>query len=298
MNLNRSYKIVLVALLVPWNFMAVAQTTNAIAPSGYAKFIADRNIFDPNRVPNVPGMPQRPRTPYVPPPVHQLDSFSLVGIIGYGEGRLAGVYAFFDGTSPDYRKTAQVNDTIANFKITGIAADSVTLMSDTNNETVLRIGEQLHNDGVGHWLTASGTAARYSDAGGGGRNGRNGFGNGGGRRRNNNFGNGNYNARSSNGGNFNRGGNNNAGSAAASDNSQANDPNMNSQNDNTAPDDNAAPDNNMTPPDGNTAPDTGTQNDTVTPQTDQSSPPSGESNDPILRRLQQQRAEELQQTGH
>jgi hypothetical protein len=291
MNLNRSYKIVLVSLLVSWNFMAVAQTTNAIAPSGYAKFIADRNIFDPNREPNVPWTP-RPRTTYIPPVVRQVDSFSLVGIIGYGEGRLAGIYAFFDGTSPDYRKTAQVNDTIANFKITGIAADSVTLMSDTNSETVLRIGEQLHNDGVGHWLTASGTAARYSDAGGGGRNGRNGFGNGGGRRRNNNFGNGNYNARSSNGGNFNRGGNNNAGSAAVSDNSQANDPNVNSQNDNTAPDDN------MAPSDGNTAPDTGTQNDTATPQTDQSSPPSGESNDPILRRLQQQRAEELQQTGH
>ena len=49
--------------------------------------------------------------------VRQADSFSLVGIIGYGEGRLAGVYAFFDGSSSQYQKTAQLNDSIATFKV-------------------------------------------------------------------------------------------------------------------------------------------------------------------------------------
>lgn len=259
MNLNRSYKIVLVALFVVKNFLAVAQTTNALAPAEYPKFIATRNIFDSARVPNVPWTPSRTRPAYVRRVVNQVDSFSLVGIIGYGEGRLAGVYAFFDGTSPDYRKTAQLNDHIANFKITGISADSVTLMLDANGTTVLRIGEQLHNDGVGHWLSANGIAAHYSNAGGYGRNDRNGYGNGG-RRRDNNFGNDNYNPRSSNSGNFNSGANNYAGSAAASGNSQANDPNTNSQNDNTSPDDNAAPDNSTTPPDVNANPEPDPQN--------------------------------------
>ena len=146
MNLNRSHKIILVALLVARSFLAVAQTTNVVPPADYPKFIAQRNIFDPTRVPNVPWSP-RPRQVYTPQPVvNQVDSFSLVGIIGYDEGRMAGVYVFFDGTSPDYHKTVQLNDNIANFKIVDISADSVTLMSDTNNTTVLRIGEQLHND--------------------------------------------------------------------------------------------------------------------------------------------------------
>jgi len=268
MNLNRSHKIVLVALLVARSFLASAQTTNVVPPADYPKFIAQRNIFDPTRVANVPWSP-RPRQVYTPQPVvNQVDSFSLVGIIGYDEGRMAGVYVFFDGTSPDYHKTAQLNDNIANFKIVDISADSVTLMSDTNNTTVLRIGEQLHNDGVGHWLSANGTAARYTN----GRFGRNGFG-GGGRRRNNfgngnnrNYNNGNYNG-GNNGnysygyGNFNRRGNNYAASPATSDNSQVDDQNLNSQNDNNSPDNNAtpgnniAPDNNMPPPpDDNAAP--------------------------------------------
>jgi hypothetical protein len=288
MNPNRSYKIILAVLFVVRNFAAVAQTNNVVAPSDYPKFIAERNIFDPNRMPDVP-FTVRPRTVYTPPVVRQADAFSLVGIIGYGEGRLAGVYAFFDGSSPDYRKTAQLNDSIANFKITGIAADSVTLMSDTNSKTVLRIGGQLHNDGVGHWLSDDGIAARYSNTGGygNGRNGgRNGFGNGG-RRRNNNFGN----------GSFNRGRNNFAGSAATSDNSQTGDQNMNSQDDNSVPDDSTAPENNMAPSDDNAASDAGAQDNTTTPQTDQSPAPSGDAADPLAA-LKAARAAELQQIGH
>jgi hypothetical protein len=267
MKLNRSCKIVLAVLLAAQNFAAVAQTTNAVAPADYPKFIAQRNIFDPNRVPNVPWTATRPRQEYTPPVVRQVDSFTLVGIIGYGEGRMAGVYAFFDGTSADYRKTAQVNDTIANFKITDIEADSVTLMTDTNDTAVLRIGEQLHNDGVGHWLSANGMAARYNNSGGygrNGRNGRNGFGN---RHRNNNYGNGNngnYNAGNYNNGNFNRRGNYNNAASPASDGSQTD--SQNSQADGTAPDnmaspdDNSPPDNMPPPPDDNAPPDANQQN--------------------------------------
>jgi hypothetical protein len=105
------------------------------------------------------------------------------------------------------------------------------------------IGEQLHNDGVGHWLTANGTAARYNNGGfGNGRGGRNGFrngnglGNGFGGRRRNNLGNGNN-------GNFNGGGNNyNYGGAGGFDNSQGNGQDMIFQDGNAAPDDNTPPD--------------------------------------------------------
>jgi hypothetical protein len=256
MNLNRSSKIALIALLVAQGVWAGAQTNSADAAvdySSFSKFIADRNIFDPTRVPHVPFQP-RPVTT-VPPVTRVPDSFSLVGIIGYGEGRLAGVYAFFDGSSLEYRKAAQVNDSIANFKISAIGPDSVTLLSGTNT-TILRIGEQMHDTGGGHWLSDSESSARYNNVNG--RNsGRNGFARGN-RRRNNNYNN-NYNS-----GNFTRNRNN----FATSDNSQNSPPDDASMNvppgaDMNGPDDTSAPDDtpasNDTPmPDNTPAPDTDT----------------------------------------
>jgi hypothetical protein len=292
--MNLPYKIILAALLAAQNFLAVAQTTNALAPADYPKFITQRNIFDPNREPNVPYV-KRIKPTYVAPVVRQADSFSLVGIIGYGEGRLAGAYAFFNGSSSQYQKTAQLNDSIATFKVAGIAADSVTLVSGTNT-MVLGIGEQLHDGGGGQWVFANGTTVSYNN--GNGRNGRNGFGFGnGGRRRNNNLGN--NNGGNFNSGNFNRGRNNFAGSVAASDNSQADDQNVNSQDDSNAPDDNATP-GIMAPSDNNNnAPDTDadTQDNTTTQQNDQSPDDSGDSNDPLAA-LKAARAAELQQIGH
>jgi hypothetical protein len=293
MKLNPSYKFALVALLAAQNFLADAQTNNAATQtnsatavpldySAFAKFVADRNIFDPNRVQNVPWrkLPPRPPTPPTPPPPRAPDSFSLVGIIGYGEGKLAGAYAFFDGTSQQYRKTVQLNGGIATFKVADIAADSVTLTTGTNSQTVLKIGDQLHDDGSGHWLTANGNDVRYNTGANGRFGNRNGFGNGngnggrGGRQRNNgnnNFGGfnqGNNNGNFNNNGGFNRGRNNFGGATTpAYDNSQAQDQNMGAQDYNntpddnmTPPDDNAPPDNNMPPPDFNAPPDQGQQN--------------------------------------
>jgi hypothetical protein len=239
MNLNRSYKIVLAALFAAQSFLAVAQTNDASAPvdySTFSKFIAQRNIFDPNRLPSIgsvklPPITHIPRTPIT-------DSFSLVGVIGYSEGKLAGVYAFFDGTSLQYQRSAQLNDSIAIFKISAITADSVTLVSGTNTLT-LGIGEQLHDAGGGHWVFANGTLVGYNTLGSYSnlRNGRNGPGNGGRRRNNNTFGIGNN-------GNTGRRRNNNPGGAAVFDNSQAQDPTM-------FPDVNAAQDNNVAVPDDN-----------------------------------------------
>jgi len=288
MNLNRSYKIVLAALFAAQNFLAVAQTNNAAAPLDYStftKFIAQRNIFDPNRLPVVGSQP-RPIVRFMPAGP-QTASFSLVGVIGYGDGKLAGVYAFFDGTSLQYQKPAQVNDTIAIFKVTAITADSVTLLSGTNT-IVLGIGEQLHDAGGGKWVFANGTTVSYNNFSsfGNGRN-RNGFGNGnggGGRRRNNNSGNGNN-------VNFNRNRNNFGASAQPFDNSQAQDPNM-------APGDNSAQDNNGAAPDDNNAQDAGAQDNTAVLQAEQPAvQSSGDLGDPIAK-LKAARAAELQQIGH
>jgi hypothetical protein len=254
MKLNRFHKIVLAALIAVQNFLAVAQTTNVLAPSGYAKFIADRNIFNPNREPGRIWVPTPPRPP-APPAPRQPNSFSLVGIIGYGEGRLAGVHVFFDGSSLQYQKEAQLNDTIATFKVAGISADSVTLVSGTNT-MVLEIGEQLHDDENGHWFFADGATVRYNDTGGSRYgNDRNSVRSGFGGRRNNNGGyGGNGNVR-----NFNRGRNNFDSSAATSDDSQSQDQNATPSDDgtfipirdNTMAPDNSDDTNDATPPDNN-----------------------------------------------
>jgi hypothetical protein len=281
MKLNRSHKVALVALLAAQSFLADAQTNNAAAPvdySTFAKFVANRNIFDPNRVPGRIWTNPPPRA-YVrnptPPPPKVTDSFSLVGIIGYGQGSMAGAYAFFDGSSPQFRKTSKLNASIATFKVADIAADSVTLVSGTN-KMILGIGEQLKDDGTGHWVFADGTAGRYNTTSTYGNGGRNGYNNGGGRRRNgnnfgnggNNNGNGNYNNgggnnfnTGNNGNNFNRGRNNYAPNQSATDNSPAQDfggmipdgafiPIVIAPPDNSG-DPNSADQTDMTPPDNN-----------------------------------------------
>src|SRR5471032_3261860 len=126
MNLNRSHKIALVMLFAAQNLWAAAPTNNAAASQDYStfsKFITDRNIFDPNRVPNIP-YTARVR-PVFTTQARLIDSFSLVGVIGYAEGQQAGVYAFFDGSNFQYQKAAQVNDSIATFKVAAIAADAL-----------------------------------------------------------------------------------------------------------------------------------------------------------------------------
>jgi hypothetical protein len=288
MNLNRSYQIILAALFAAQSFLAGAQTNDAAAPvdySTFSKFIAQRNIFDPNRLPNVPYTPRR--TIITPRVLNQADSFSLVGVIGYGEGKLAGIYAFFDGTSLQYQKSAQLNDTIATFKISAITADSVTLVSGTNT-LVLGIGEQLHDAGGGHWVFANGTTVGYNTLSSYSnlRNGRNGFGNGG-RRRNNNSGFGNN-------GNLNNGNTgrrrNNGGGAAAFDNSQAPDPNI-------PPGFNDAPDNNGAAPDDNNVQGAVPQDNGAAPDIQPTPDQSGNLVDPLTA-LKQKRAAELQQIGH
>jgi hypothetical protein len=128
----------------------VAFTTAAQSGNGteFASFqiIGQRNIFDPSRVPH-----RRSSTSTA----HVVDSFSFVGTMSYTKGN----FAFFDGTSEDFRKVLELNGSIADFKVTAINPKSVTLSSGTN-ETVLPLGTQMYRDDDGHCETAS-----YASAG-------------------------------------------------------------------------------------------------------------------------------------
>jgi hypothetical protein len=141
------FKICLVFGAVVWLAAAVsaaAQSTNG-SDFGFFQIIGQRNIFDPNRVPHIRSTRSASRV---------VDSFSFVGTMSYARG----TFAFFDGTSPDFRQVLELHGSIAGFEITAITPKSVTLLSGTN-ELVLSIGAQVRRDDNGQWLISTAVAA-------------------------------------------------------------------------------------------------------------------------------------------
>lgn len=148
----RILPLTLLTLLGAGGLIGRAETTNAPAPASFSEFqiISDRNIFNSNRYAR-----SGPRT-YTPRPTRRTTSFTLTGIMSYGEGETPGTYAFFDGSSTDFRQALQRGGTIANFKLSRVTLDSVTLQSDTN-QFVLQIGYHLRLESPGHWVIAEPT---------------------------------------------------------------------------------------------------------------------------------------------
>ena len=72
-----------------------------------------------------------------------------------------GLFAFFDGTSSDYRKAVQPVDTIAGFKVLSVSPESVKL--EANGKQVdLQVGMQMKRPEGGDWQLAD--AAETFDA--------------------------------------------------------------------------------------------------------------------------------------
>jgi hypothetical protein len=110
----------------------------------YFALIAQRNIFDPNRVPSVERV-QRVSLPSAPPPPPR-ETLMLVGTISYEDGD----YAFFTGSSSAYNATLKPADRIAGYKIIAVTPNSVKLAQNTN-VLELAIGEQLRREENGPW---------------------------------------------------------------------------------------------------------------------------------------------------
>ena len=134
---------------------SAAQSTNGLDFMSF-QIIGQRNIFDPSRVPHRRSTASSARV---------VDSFSFVGTMSYTKGN----FAFFDGTSPDFRKVLERDGTIADFKITAINPKSVTLLAGTN-ETVLLLGTRMYRDDNGHWAVSAESASYASAAGPSGSN--------------------------------------------------------------------------------------------------------------------------------
>jgi hypothetical protein len=125
---------------------AVQTTTPSSADYSYFKIIADRNIFNPNRRPHVIDSYRPPASSLAARAAPAVDTLSLVGTMSYENG----TYAFFDGSSAEYKKVLKCNGEIAGFKVSAIAPAAVVL-SNGNKRFEVRVGAQLCRDGDSGW---------------------------------------------------------------------------------------------------------------------------------------------------
>lgn len=107
---------------------------------GSFRIINDRNIFNPSRSGWVAPETREERRP------SHVQAFSLVGTMAYRKGP----FAFFDGTSSEYRKVVSPGGTIAHYRVAEITNTSVRLEADTNH-LELKVGAQMRREDEGPW---------------------------------------------------------------------------------------------------------------------------------------------------
>jgi hypothetical protein len=134
-------------LLVLFTGVIRPEDTNALSSNDFSSFriIAEKNIFNPNRSAHVErgdrATPARAVT---------VESFTLNGTLAYEKGR----FAFFEGSSPAYRKSLKPDEKIAGFQIKDIAYDHVTL--ETNGQSLeMKVGMQMKRENEGEWQLAA-----------------------------------------------------------------------------------------------------------------------------------------------
>lgn len=135
-------------LTITWLFgvgQAYGQETNAAVrwDESSFRFLAERNIFNPNRGPRSTRS-VRSEGPSEAPV--RTESLLLVGTITHTKGR----FAFFEGSSAEYRKVVPLDGMIAGYKVSEITAQEVTLSGETE-KIKLPVGSALQRRGTDPW---------------------------------------------------------------------------------------------------------------------------------------------------
>ena len=113
------------------------------------KIISDRNIFNANRTRRSAGGEDKKAS--------KVDDLTLVGTLIYEKGP----YAFFEGSSSEYRKVLEAGKTIAGYKIGEITGSSVKLEAGTNT-VELTVGMKMRREEEGEWEVVGGGGPRGS----------------------------------------------------------------------------------------------------------------------------------------
>ena len=142
-------------LASPANAQRTRERTSAPAGSdGFDAFrsIGDRNIFNPNRLPQV----VRTSGSETSAPVTEVISF--VGTLQSEKG----AFAFFDGTDPRHRQVLRVGGEIAGFTVKSIEAQSATFESAAGSLT-LKVTDQLRRTPGADWKVSAAPASLESE---------------------------------------------------------------------------------------------------------------------------------------
>ena len=146
----------ILALALAVTAAALAQSNNsppgATDYAAFSRFVAARNIFDPNRQPHYTSSRPRTRTttrthsPSTP-------AFTFVGTMSYEKG----LFAFFSGNSEELKQVLPVGKIIAGYTVTQVSQGRVTLAAaDKKGNLQLRIGDVMRQEN-GKWeLSGSG----------------------------------------------------------------------------------------------------------------------------------------------
>jgi hypothetical protein len=105
------------------------------------RIITDRNIFNAARSGGTPRFNDGPRRQ------RRVDAFTLVGTLDYEKG----TFAFFDGSSQEYRKSLQRGGSIAAYRLLAVEPNQVRLAVGTNQPVALRVGMQMRREEDGDW---------------------------------------------------------------------------------------------------------------------------------------------------
>jgi hypothetical protein len=138
----RRYAVVGALVLFTGLSAAAAPDTNPAAPLDFSSFklITDRNIFNTARSPRRSGAQADADKPA------RVDTITLYGTFIYEKGP----FAFFTGSSADYRQVLDVGKSIAGYTIAEINGRGVKLAAGTNT-VELRVGMQLRREEGGDW---------------------------------------------------------------------------------------------------------------------------------------------------
>lgn len=111
------------------------------------RVIAERNIFNASRSGGRAAAPPREaRRPA------RVDTLALVGVMSYEKG----TFAFFDGSSGEFRKATRSGGTVGDFKVVDIRPERVQLENGTNRFE-LRVGARLRREDQGPWQLSEST---------------------------------------------------------------------------------------------------------------------------------------------
>ncbi len=143
-------------LLLIFSLATTAVPVFAVEGSGSApsrndflsfRLITERNIFNPNRSARAD---VKTITRTEPERRVRTERFALLGTMSYEKGR----YAFFDGSSSDFRKVAKPEDAIAGFKILEVAPTCVKLEMTNGQVLELCVGMQMKKSDEQPWELA------------------------------------------------------------------------------------------------------------------------------------------------